>query len=304
MLTLPGAIDVIEVGPRDGLQSLTKWIDTKTKIAMIDRLSSAGFPVIEATSFVHPKFVPNLADAEEVIAGITRRPGTIYRALVPNLRGVERALDTDIDEILGLITVSETYLKKNQNMTLDEAIESSVRVFERVASANRRFIMAIGVAMLCPYEGLVAEQHALSVIDRLYTAGIRRFYLAASTGMEEPRQVYSLFSRAYDAHPDAQFGFHVHEKMGLASANVLAALQAGTVSVEGSICGIGGGMAFPGGHGSIGNLATEDIVQFLNAMDIKTGIPSATAYRTAHDIAKLLDIVPTSHHAAVGTRAI
>ena len=122
MLTLPDRVTVVEVGPRDGLQSLGRWIDTEIKIAMIDRLSDAGFPVIEATSFTSPSFVPMLTDAEEVVARIRRRPGTVYRALVPNKRGALRAVETDIDEILGLMTVSESYLVKNQNMTLDQVI--------------------------------------------------------------------------------------------------------------------------------------------------------------------------------------
>ena len=121
MLQLPEKITVVEVGPRDGLQSFPSWVDTDTKVRMIDRLSEAGYPVIEVTNFAHPKVIPNLKDAEEVMERISRRPGTIYRALVPNARGAERAAKTDCDEMLGLITVSKTYLAKNQNMTPDEA---------------------------------------------------------------------------------------------------------------------------------------------------------------------------------------
>lgn len=302
MLSLPDKVQVVEVGPRDGLQSLDKWIDTDTKVAMINRLSQSGLPVIEVTSFVHPKVVPNLVDAEAVIDRIDRRPGTVYRALVPNKRGALRALETDIDEVLGLFTVSETYLAKNQKMTVDDAIEANGQVFRLIEDAGRAFIMAIGVSMYCPYEGLIAPEKTMHCIDRLYQKGIRRYYLAASTGMEEPRQVYDLFRQVSDRYPDCEFGFHVHEKMGLASANLLAALQAGATMVEGSICGIGGGMAFPDGHGSVGNLPTEDIVQFLSAMNIETGITPANALQTARDIGQLLDISVNSRHALVGTR--
>lgn len=302
MLSLPNKVQVVEVGPRDGLQSLDKWIDTDTKVAMINRLSQSGFPVIEVTSFVHPKVVPNLVDAEAVIDRIDRRPGTVYRALVPNKRGALRALETDIDEVLGLFTVSETYLARNQNMTVDDAIDANGQVFRLIDDAGRAFIMAIGVSMYCPYEGLIAPEKTLHCIDRLYQKGIRRYYLAASTGMEEPRQVYELFHQVNDRYPDCEFGFHVHEKMGLASANLLAALQAGATMIEGSICGIGGGMAFPDGHGSVGNLPTEDIIQFLSAMNIETGIAPADALQTARDVGALLDIAVNSRHAMVGTR--
>ncbi len=304
MLSLPDRVQVVEVGPRDGLQSLDKWIDTGTKIEMINRLSRCGLPVIEVSSFVHPKVVPNLVDAEAVIEGIERRPGTVYRALVPNKRGAMRALETSIDEVLGLFTVSETYLAKNQNMTVDEAIEAQGQVFRLVDDGGRAFIMAIGVSMYCPYEGLIPPEQTLHCIERLYHKGIRRFYLAASTGMEEPRQVHALFHNVNERYPDCEFGFHVHEKMGLASANLLAALQAGATMVEGSICGIGGGMAFPDGHGSVGNLPTEDIVQFLCAMNIETDVSPANALQAARDIGALLDIPLNSRLAQVGPRSL
>lgn len=302
MLALPEKVTVVEVGPRDGLQSLDRWIDTQTKIAMIDRLSEAGFPVIEVSSFVHPKVVPNLADAVEVIAGITKKEGTVYRALVPNKRGVLNALESDIDEILGLMTVSETYLTKNQNMTLDQVIEVNGECFQIADKAGRAFIMAMGMSMYCAYEGVIAPEQTLDCIGRLRNLGITRFYLAASTGMEEPRQVTELFDRAFDQYPDCEFGFHVHEKMGLASANLLAALQAGVTMVEGSICGIGGGIAFPGGTGNVGNLPTEDIVQFLNVMGIDTSMETGAAVEAAQDIAKLLEVESMSRVSSTGIR--
>jgi len=302
VLSLPEKVTVVEVGPRDGLQSLDRWIETDLKVAMIDRLTDAGFPVIEVSSFVHPKVVPNLVDAREVISRIKRRPGTVYRALVPNKRGTLNAVETDIDEILGLMTVSEAYLRKNQNMTLDEVIEVAGDCFEVADGAGRDFIMAMGVSMFCPYEGVIDPEKTLDCVSRLRDRGIRRFYLAASTGMESPVYVHDIFTRAFDRFSDCEFGFHVHEKIGLAPASVLAALQAGVTMVEGSICGIGGGMVFPGGTGSVGNLASEDIINYLNTMGIETGITSDAALRAARDIGTLLDIPVTSRLGAVGTR--
>jgi hydroxymethylglutaryl-CoA lyase len=303
MLTLPEKATVVEVGPRDGLQSLDKWIDTDRKVAMIDRLSDAGFPVIEVTSFAHPRVVPMLRDAEEVLARIRRRPGTVYRALVPNKRGALRAVATDVDEILGLMTVSARYMAKNQNMTVDEAIEAGGACFRVADEAGRAFIMALGMSFFCPYEGVIPQESTLGCIARLRDLGIRRFYLAASTGMEDPRHVNALFRRAFERFPDCDFGFHLHEKMGLASANLLAALDAGVTMIEGSICGIGGGIAFPGGTGSVGNLPSEDIVHFLDVMGIETGIDTEDARAAARDVAGIAGIPASSRLAAVGTRA-
>lgn len=303
MLTLPEQVTVVEVGPRDGLQSFDRWIETDKKIAMIDRLSDAGLPVIEVTSFAHPRVVPMLKDAEEVVARIKRRPGAVYRALVPNKRGALRAVATDIDEILGLMTVSACYLAKNQNMTIDEVIEDGGQCFRVADEAGRAFVMALGMSMFCPYEGVIPPEQTLDCVKRLRNLGITRFYLAASTGLEEPRQVGTLFARARDQFPDCEFSFHLHEKMGMASANLLAALDAGVTAVEGSICGIGGGIAFPGGTGSVGNLPTEDIVNFLNEMEIRTGLDTEAVLAAARDVAVIADIPVASHIGAVGTRA-
>lgn len=302
MLTLPERVKVVEVGPRDGLQSLDHWVDTDAKIAMIDRLGAVGFPVIEVTSFAHPRVVPMLADAEAVLARIERRPGTVYRALVPNKRGALRAVETDIDEILGLMTVSETYLGKNQNMTLDEAITAGGDCFRIAEGADRAFIMALGMSLYCPYEGVIAPERTLECVARLCDLGVRRFYLAASTGMEEPRQVNELFHRAFDRFPGCEFGFHVHERMGLAPANLLAALDAGVTMVEGSICGIGGGIAFPGGTGNVGNLPTEDIVNFLQSMGVHTGLDVTAVVDAAREIATITGVPLMNRVCSVGTR--
>ena len=302
MLSLPEHVTVVEVGPRDGLQSLDHWVDTDKKVAMVDRLSEAGFPVIEVTSFTHPKVVPHLRDAEEVLTRIKRRPGTVYRALVPNKRGALRAVETDIDEILGLMTVSESYLAKNQNMTLDQVIAAGGDCLRVAEDAGRAFIMALGMSLFCPYEGVIPPEKTLDCVARLRNLGVRRFYLAASTGMEEPRQVNELFRRAFEQFPDCEFSFHLHEKMGLAPANLIAALDAGVTAIEGSICGIGGGIVFPGGVGSIGNLPSEDIVNFLNEMGIDTGLDTNVVLAAARDVAALAAVPVASHLDRVGGR--
>lgn len=282
---------VAEVGPRDGLQSFPRWISTEDKVRMLDLLSDAGLPVIEVTSFAHPKIVPMLTDAEAVLERIKRRPDTIYRALVPNKKGAIRAVESGlVDEILGLLTVSETYLKKNQNMTLDQAIDVAGDCFKIAEKANIRFVMAVGVAFFCPYQGRIEDSVALSVVKRLYEKGIRRLYLAASTGMEDPIHVGRVFKAVTDRWPDIELGFHVHERIGMASANMFAALNSGATCVEGSICGIGGGIAMPNGMGDIGNLPTEDIVNMLETSRIETGIEINSIVQAAKKIEQILDL--------------
>lgn len=302
MLNLPDQITISEVGPRDGLQSLDKWVDTDTKIAMIDRLSRAGFPVIEVTGFARNTVIPNLKDAEEVCARIERRPGTVYRALVPNVRGTERALGSKLDELLGLITVSETYLRKNQNMSLPQAIEQGIECFRTADKAGIGFVMAIGVSMWCAYEGPIPQEKTMAVLRQLREGGIRRFYLAGSMGMEDPAQVGALFRRAAQELPDCEFGYHVHNLSGWGTANVLAAVDAGASFIEGSICGIGGGIAMPTSVASVGNLPTEDLVGMFEAMGVRTGVDPGEAVAASREIAAMLGIEARSHAAHVGTR--
>lgn len=303
MLQLPATLTISEVGPRDGLQSLPRWVDTDTKIAMIDRLSDTGLPVIEVTGFARASVIPNLKDAEEVCARIRRRPGTVYRALVPNARGAERARECGLDELLGLITVSETYLRKNQNMTLDEAVEQALACFRSAEAAGLGFVMAVGVALWCAYEGTIPEDRAVGLVRRLHDGGIRRFYIAGSMGMEDPAQVGSIFRRLHREMPGCEFGYHVHNLSGAGTANVLAAVDAGATFIEGSICGLGGGIAMPTSVASVGNLPTEDLIVLFESMGVKTGVDPQAIVAASRDIAALLGITPHSHSALVGTRA-
>ena len=290
-MKFPKKIKVIEVGPRDGLQSLNKWIPTQDKIKMVNLLSSANFPVIEVSSFAHPKVVPMLKDVEKVFEQINRKTGIVYRALSPNLKGTFRAVETKmVDEILGLLTVSETYSLKNQNMTLDDAINEAGKSLKLCEKYDVNFVMAIGVAFYCPYDGLISNEKILSVVKRLYDKGIRRVYLAASTGMENPSNINYVFNKTRDKFSDLDCGFHVHDRIGMAATNMFSALDAGATSVEGSICGIGGGIAMPHGTGDYGNLPTEDIVTMLNRSNIETLLDTKLVHETAQKIASLLKI--------------
>jgi hydroxymethylglutaryl-CoA lyase len=303
MLDLPDRITVVEVSPRDGLQSLPRRIDTATKVQMIDRLSNARFPVIEVTGFAHPSKIPNLSDAEEVCARIARRPGTIYRGLVPNARGAKRAASCSLDELVGLIIVSPTYLAKNQNMDIDKAVEQAVEAFRIADAADQRFVVALGMAMWCPYVGAIPDEDVISLVERLRYAGIRNFYLAGSVGMEDPRHVGRLFATLGKRFCDCIFGFHVHNLSGFAPANILAALDAGVSWIESAVCGLGGGIAMPAGIGKIGNFPTEDLVIFLEEIGVRTGLDPTEVLDCAQDVATMLGIPMESHAGRGSTRA-
>jgi hydroxymethylglutaryl-CoA lyase len=303
VLQLPRTMAIAEVGPRDGLQSFSRWVETADKIRIVDRLTEAGLPIIEVSSFVSPKAVPHLRDAEEVFAKIRRRAGVVYRGLVPNVRGAERAVEAQVGEMLGLITVSATYTRKNQNMTMDEAIAQNLRACRIAQDAGIPFVMALGMAFWCAYEGPIAEEDVIAAVRRLHDGGVRRFYLAGSLGMEDPLHVNRLFRRLADEFADAAFGFHVHNLSGMATANVLAALDAGVAWLEGSICGIGGGTSMPTSLGAVGNFPTEDLVGLLADMNIETGIDAAGIVDASRDTATLLGIEPRSHRGNGATRA-
>ncbi len=281
MLQLPSHVTVVDVSTRDGLQSFHRWVDTDVKVAMVDRLSQVGFPTIEVTNFAHPRVIPHLRDAEEVMERISRRPGITYRAQAPNARGAERAVAAKAEEILGLITASETYNLKNQNMTLARGVDAAIETFRITDAAHTPFVMAVGMAYFCAYEGLISEDHVLDLVGRLRNGGIKRFYFAGSLGVEDPRHVNRLIRRTLDRFGDVEIGFHF---------------------IEGSICGIGGGIMTPTTMGAVGNLATEDIVNLLNEMGVNTGLATEAVVAAARDISKLLDIRPQSYVTAAGTR--
>lgn len=303
MLNLPKKVTVVDVSPRDGLQSFHRWVDTEVKVAMVDRLSDAGFPVIEVTNFAHPRVIPHLRDAEEVMARIKRRPGTTYRTLAPNPRGAERAVAAKSDEVQALITASESYNRKNQNMSIEQGVDAAIETFRIAEGAGIPVVMAIGMSFWCSYDGRIPEERVLGLVRRFREAGMRRFYLAGSLGMEDPAHVNGLFRQVRTEFPDVEIGFHVHNLSGMATANILAALDGGASFVEGSICGIGGGIMTPTSMSSVGNLPTEDIVHMLNEMGIDTGLSTEAVTDAAHDIAAMLDIRPQSYVTQSGTRA-
>jgi hydroxymethylglutaryl-CoA lyase len=300
---LPKKTTVVDVTARDGLQSFWRWVDTGTKVKIIDRLSEAGYGVIEVTNFAHPRVIPHLRDAEEVMERINRKRGVVYRAQAPNPRGAQRAVAAKAQEILGLITASEVYNRKNQNMSLDQGIDAAIETFRIAERANIPFVLAVGMAWWCAYEGEISIDRLLSLIERLRNGGIERYYFADTMGMENPRSIGERFDVVFDRFPDLEIGFHPHNLAGMGAANVVAALNSGVTSIEGSTCGIGGGIMTPANMPSIGNLPTEDIVYLLNEMSVQIDVETEAALACARDVAVLLDIDPESYLTKSGGRA-
>ena len=302
---LPARVSIVDVAPRDGLQSYREWVPTESKIALVDHLTRAGIGSIEVTSFARPEIVPNLRDAEEVLAGITRSPGVTYRALVPNLRGAERALNcgTPPDVLVALTVASDTYLAKNQNMSSREATSQILEIARLTRSAEGPLYVVIGGAFWDPYEGRTPQRKVLDLVAEFEGAGITHVTLAGSLGMEDPQHVWTLFGSIASRWPSLELSYHVHNLAGLASANVLAAMQAGVSAFETSICGVGGGIAMPVGMAPAGNMATEDLVYMLNEMGIGTGLDTDEIIDASRAITSMLGILAHSFISRVGSRA-
>lgn len=275
-MELPTKVQIVEVGPRDGFQIEPVLIPTEQKIKIIDKLSETGLRRIEATSFVHPKAIPQLADASEVMAGITRKEGVIYTALVPNVKGVERALQAGVEEINLVVSASESHNQNNMNMSIAESLKA-FREAARIALDNgMRITGSIATAFGCPFEGWVLPQKVEEIAQEYLTMGVHEVSLADTTGMAAPSQVIDMVSRLRGQFKDVEFRLHLHNTRGAGMANVLAALFEGITIFDGSIGGLGG---CPYAPGATGNIPTEDMVHMLESMGIDTGI----------DLAKLID---------------
>jgi hydroxymethylglutaryl-CoA lyase len=254
-----------EVAPRDGLQIEPRFVATEDKVALIDGLSAAGFSRIEAGSFVSPRHVPALADGEEVFARIRRREGCIYFALVPNLRGAERAVAAKADELNLVLSASETHNRANMRMTP----EASFASFASIPALGVPINGSIATAFGCPFEGRQAPSRVLAFAERYLRLGARGITLADTTGVANPRQVGELVRMALTLVTPAQLTLHFHDTRGLGLANVLAAYEAGARRFDASLGGLGG---CPFAPGATGNICTEDLVHMCVAMGIETGI--------------------------------
>jgi len=268
-MRLPERVTICEVGTRDGFQIEPDFIPTEQKIEVVNLLSAAGLPRIEVTSFVHPKAVPQLRDAEEVMARITRRPGTRYAALVPNEKGAVRAIDAGVDAIHTVLSASESHNLANVNMTIAESLDRLGAVL-RVASAAKVHVgCGISTSFGCPFEGDVPLSQLERVVARLVDTGARAVGLADTTGMANPRQVGRVLEHLIPRFPGVQWTLHTHDTRAMAIPNILAAMEHGVTNFDASIGGLGG---CPFAPRATGNIATEDLVYLLEGDGVSTGV--------------------------------
>ncbi|MBM70864.1 MAG: hydroxymethylglutaryl-CoA lyase [Haliea sp.] len=268
-MTLPTSVTLVEMGPRDGLQNESARISVATKLQLIDDLAAAGIRVIEAGSFVNPKWIPQMADSAEVFRGLQRRPGVRYTALTPNLQGLERALDAGADEVAVFGAASEAFSRKNINCGIAESLQRFEPVMARAQAANVAVRGYISCVLGCPYEGAIEPQAVLEVARALLAMGCYEVSLGDTIGTGTAGSTQRLLETLLADIPARQLALHCHDTYGQALANILVGLQHGIATIDASVAGLGG---CPYARGATGNVATEDVVYMLNGMGIDTGI--------------------------------
>ncbi|NYT64586.1 hydroxymethylglutaryl-CoA lyase [Alcaligenaceae bacterium] len=268
-MALPEHVKIVEVSPRDGLQNEKEFVPTAVKIELVNRLSDAGFPNVEAVSFVSPKWVPQMADGADVMAGIKRKSGTLYSALTPNLRGFEAALAAGVDEVVIFGAASEAFSQKNINCSIAESIDRFQPVAQAAKAAGLRLRASISCSFGCPYQGDVPIAAVLDVVQRMQALGVDEFDIADTIGVGTALQVGSVMRAVTDQIPANRVAGHFHDTYGQALANIVAAMNAGIAIFHTSVAGLGG---CPYAKGATGNVATEDVLYLLHGMGIHTGI--------------------------------
>ncbi len=290
---LPKRVRIVEVGPRDGLQNEKAQIPTDAKIKFIDLLSAAGFETVEATSFVSPKAIPQLADASEVMAGITRRAGVSYPVLVPNQKGMERALAAGVRAVAVFTAASETFTRHNINATIEESLANFRPVLEMARGEGVPVRGYISTVFGCPYEGTVQPAKVLEVAERLLELGVDDLSLGDTIGVATPNQVIEVVTLLVRQIPLEKLALHFHDTRGTALANVLTGLQLGVATFDSSAGGLGG---CPYAPGAAGNLATEDLLYMLHGLGIETGVDLGKVVEATSVIAAFLGHAPTSKY--------
>ncbi|VVO30421.1 hydroxymethylglutaryl-CoA lyase [Pseudomonas fluorescens] len=276
---------VQEVSPRDGLQIEPTWVETADKIALINQLSLAGFSRIEAGSFVSPKAIPALRDGEEVFQGIARQPGVIYVALIPNLKGAQRALEARADELNLVMSASQTHNLANMRMSCERSLAAFGEVVEFVDGSSVRLNASIATTFGCPFEGRIDEDRVLQIVDAYLELGMQGITLADTTGMANPRQVDRLVRQVLQRVPAADLTLHFHNTRGLGLCNVLAAYEAGARRFDAALGGLGG---CPFAPGASGNICTEDLVNLCDEIGVQTGIDLPLLLRLSRGLPALL----------------
>jgi hydroxymethylglutaryl-CoA lyase len=272
----PKRVKMVEVGPRDGLQNEPVSVPAEIKVALIDRLSDAGFQVVEAGSFVSPKWVPQMADTAEVMAHIRRKPGVAYPVLVPNMKGLEAAIAAKATEVAGFAAATETFSKRNTNCTIAESMQRQAEVCKAALGAGLRVRGYISVVLGCPYEGEVKPEAVATVSQRLYDMGCYEISLGDTIGTGTPARAQRMIETVAKKIPVGKLAGHFHDTYGQALANILAVMDLGVAIFDSSVAGLGG---CPYAKGATGNVASEDVLYMLGGLDIETGV----------DMGRLLD---------------
>ena len=299
MSDLPVAMSVREVGPRDGLQNEDP-VSTEAKVELINALSGTGVSRIEAVSFVHPKAIPQMADADAVWAAIDRNAAVRYSALVPNLRGAQRALDAGFTEIEVVVSASDTHNRKNVNRSTAESLDDIGSVLALAHDRGATCQVIVATAFGCPYEGDVPVERVLWVVDRARADGADGISYGDTTGMATPSRVTGLVGETRMRHPDAALNLHFHNTRGTGLANVLAALQLGISDFDASVGGLGG---CPYAPGATGNIATEELVHMVEDMGVSTGIDLDAMIAAAAEAERLVGRTLPSQVLRAGPRS-
>ena len=273
-MKLPSRVRIVEVGPRDGLQNEKIAVDVDTKVALINQLADAGLGYIEAGSFVSPKWVPQMAGSDEVFAQLPDNSGTVYAALAPNLRGLERAMECGVKEVAVFAAASESFSQKNINCSIAESIERFKPLAEQALANDIRLRGYISCVVGCPYEGSVDMETVADVARQLLAMGCYEVSLGDTIGVGTPASVEKLLNRLLQEIPADKLAVHLHDTYGQALANVLISLQLGISVIDSSVAGLGGCpyAKLANGGAAAGNLATEDLVYMLNGLGIEHGV--------------------------------
>jgi hydroxymethylglutaryl-CoA lyase len=269
MTALPKKVRIVEVGPRDGLQNEKQEVPTKLKLELIERLADAGLPAVEATAFVSPKWIPQMADHTEVLEGIRRKPGVSYPVLTPNLKGFQAALAAGATEVAIFGAASESFSKKNINCSIAESLERFRPVADAAREAGVKVRGYISCVLGCPYEGEVAPEKVAEVAKTLFDMGCYEISLGDTIGTGTPGKTQKMIETVARRVPVSRLAGHYHDTYGQALANIYASLELGVATFDSSVAGLGG---CPYAKGASGNVATEDVVYMLNGLGIETGV--------------------------------
>ena len=291
-MNLPKHVKIVEVGPRDGLQNEKQAIDTATKVELIARLGASGLKTIEATAFVSPKWVPQMADNAEVMRQITRLNGVTYPVLTPNLKGLEAALATGVTEVAVFAAASEAFSQKNINCSIAESIERFVPVIESAREHGVAVRGYVSTVVGCPYQGDVPPEKVAEVSKALFDLGCYEISLGDTIGVGTPLKVQTMLAEVSKAVPMDKLAGHFHNTYGMAIANIYASLQMGMAVFDASVAGLGG---CPYAKGASGNVATEDVVYLLNGLGIDSGVDLTSLVETAVWVSAQLGRAPASN---------